>query len=161
MAQSILAYKLRKRFSLDMQFSQNHRANYGASFKALKVMLLPLKYQIFCFLSKFVLFTQASRKQIHISKIWLCHFLVYIAKHPHAKNEEHPLSRSWEKWVTDRQTDKQMDRWPGLMLQELFHKDGGLIMFYRNLRIKLSKIIWLDCEPYAMDQYKINAKDKD
>ena len=105
MAQSILAYKLRNRFSLDMQFSQNHRANYGASFKALKVMLLPLKCQIFCFLSKFVLFTQASRKQILISKIWLCHFLVYIAKHPHAKNEEHPLSRSWEKWV-----DGQMNR---------------------------------------------------
>ena len=47
------------------------------------------------------------------------------------------------------------------MLQELFRKDGGLIMFYRSVRIKLSKIIWLDCKPYAMDQYKINAKDKD
>ena len=64
------------------------------------------------------------------------------------------------RWV-DPEKSESMDRWTGLMLQELFRKDGGLIMFYRNVRIKLSKIIWLDCESYAMDQYKINAKDKD
>ena len=63
--------------------------------------------------------------------------------------------------MSHRQTDRQMERLTGLMLQELFRKDGGLIMFYRSVRIKLSKIIWLDCKPYAMDQYKINAKDKD
>ena len=33
------AHKLRKRFSPGMQFSQNHIANHGASFKAQKVML--------------------------------------------------------------------------------------------------------------------------
>ena len=37
------AYKLRTRFSADMQFSQNHIADYGASFKTQKVMLPPVK----------------------------------------------------------------------------------------------------------------------
>ena len=69
-----------------MQFSQNHIANYGASFKAQKVMLPSLKCQIFCFWSKFVSITQLSRQQIQFSTLLLCHFLVHIAKYPHAKN---------------------------------------------------------------------------
>ena len=99
---------LRTRFSPDIQSSQNYIAKYGASFKAQKVMLPPLKWQIFHLLSKFVLFTQLSRKQIvttivtTISQNLVLHFLVYMAKYPHAKNKEHPLSRSWEKCVTDR-----------------------------------------------------------
>ena len=61
-----------RRAILTKSYSQlwDHRT----SFKAQKVMLPSLKCQIFRFLSKFVLFNQLSRKQIYISKIWLCHF---------------------------------------------------------------------------------------
>ena len=110
MAENILAYKLRTRFSPDMKFSQNHIANYGSSFKAQKIILPPLKCRIFRFLSKFVLFTQLSRKQIHISKIWLCHFLVYIAKYPYAKKIKNIHLVDPEK-MCHRQTDRQTDRW--------------------------------------------------
>ena len=68
-----------------MQFSQNHIANYGASFKAQKVILSSLKCQIFYYWSKFVSFTQLSRQQKQFSKLSLRHFLVYMAKYPHAK----------------------------------------------------------------------------
>ena len=54
-------------FSPDMQILQNHIAIYGTPFKAQRVMLPPLKCQLFY-------------------KIWLCHVLVYMAKYPHAKN---------------------------------------------------------------------------
>ena len=110
MAESILAYKLRTRFSPDMQFSQNHIAKYGASFKAQKVMWPPLKCQIFSFLSKFVLFTQLFRKQIQFSKI-LCQFLVYMAKYPRKKIKNIQWVDSEKNYVTDRQTDRQTDRW--------------------------------------------------
>ena len=45
-----LVYKLRTRFSPDMQFSQNHIAKNGSSSKAQKVILPPLsvKYSAFC-----------------------------------------------------------------------------------------------------------------
>ena len=69
-------------------FFTNHIANYGALFKAQKVILPSLKCHIFHFWSipTFVPFTQLPRQQKQSSKIWLCHFLVYMAKHPHAKN---------------------------------------------------------------------------
>ena len=35
-------------------------------------------------------------------------------------------------------TDKQMDGQTGLVLYEPFHKDGDLITFFRNSKIKLS-----------------------
>ena len=38
-------YNLRHRFFPDIQFSQNHIASYGASFKTQKVMLPSLKCQ--------------------------------------------------------------------------------------------------------------------
>ena len=91
MAERILAYKLRTKFSADMQLSQNHIANYGASFKAQKVLLPLLKYSA---LVQICLVYQLSRQQIQFFKIWHCHFLVYVAKYPHVKNQEHPLSRS-------------------------------------------------------------------
>ena len=82
-----LVYNLKTRFFQDMRFSQNHIVNYGALFKAQKVMLPLLKCQTcYYFWLKFVLFTQLSRQQIQFSKIWLCHFLVYMAKCPHAQN---------------------------------------------------------------------------
>ena len=68
-----------------MQFSQNHIANYGAPFKAQKIMLPSLKCQIFHFWSTFASHTQLSRQQIQSSKLSLCHFLVYMTKYPHAK----------------------------------------------------------------------------
>ena len=55
---------------------------------------------------------------------------------------------------TDRQTDRLMDRQTELILQDQFHKDGRLIMFFKNSKIKFSYIIWLDCEPYGKNQYK-------
>ena len=66
---SILVYKLRTRFSSDMQFLQNYIAIYGASRKAQKVMPPLLKCQIFCFWSKFALFTHLSRQQKQFLKI--------------------------------------------------------------------------------------------
>ena len=42
--ESILVYHLRSRFFADIMFSQNHEANYEASFAAQKVMLPSLKY---------------------------------------------------------------------------------------------------------------------
>ena len=89
-----------------MQFLQNHIAIYGASFKAQKVMLPPLICQTFCFWSKFVLFTQLSRQKIQFSKIWLCHFLVNMAKYPDVKKLR--ISRvDPKKNVSDRQTDSR------------------------------------------------------
>ena len=95
-----------------MQFLQNQIAIYGASLEAQKVMLPPLKCQIFCFWSKIlllVLFTQWPRQQIQFLKIWLCHLLVYMAKYPHAKNwETHRVDP--EKNVIDRQASRQTSR---------------------------------------------------
>ena len=51
----ILDYDLRTSFFLDMQFSQNHIANYGRSFKTQKELLLSLECPIFCFWSKFLI----------------------------------------------------------------------------------------------------------
>ena len=104
----ILAYNLRSRFFPDIQFSQNHIANYGASIKAQKLMLPSLKCQLFCFWSKFVSFTQFSRQQIQFSKYSLCHFLVNMAKYPHAKNLK-IQSGFWGKCVTDGRTDRWTD----------------------------------------------------
>ena len=39
-------------------------------------------------------------------------FSIYV-KTSSCKNQENPLSRSWEKCVTDGQIDRQMDRWTG------------------------------------------------
>ena len=50
----------------------------------------------------------------------------------------------------DRQTDGQMNRTAFI---GPFHKDGGLILFFRNLRVKCSQFIWVDCEPYGKNQY--------
>ena len=56
-------------------------------------MLPLLKCQIFHFWSKFILFTQLSRQKTQFSELPLCHFLGYMAKHPHAKNLKNPPSR--------------------------------------------------------------------
>ena len=87
----------------------------------------PLKCRIFRFLSKFVLLTQLSRKQIHISKIWLCHFLVYIAKYPYAKKIKNIHLVDPEK-MCHRQTDKQTDRWTNEQNS-----------FYRTPSVKMGK----------------------
>ena len=81
------ACRLRTRFSPDTQFSQNHVGNYRASIKAQNLMLAPIN-------AEFVLFTQLSRQHIQFSNTCLCHFLVYIANYPQAKDKEHPLSIS-------------------------------------------------------------------
>ena len=100
----------------DIQFLQNYIANYGASFKAQKVMPPSLKCQIFCFWSKFASFTQLSRQQTQFSKLSPCHFLLYLAKYLHAKNLKNSPSRSWGKCIKDRRADRQKDRWTGLIL---------------------------------------------
>ena len=99
------AYNLRTRFFQDMLFSQNDIANYETSFKTLKVMLSPLKCQIFHSCSRFVLLTQLSRQQIQFSKTHLCHFFKYIWKNILMQK----MSRSWEKSVTDWRTDRWTD----------------------------------------------------
>ena len=127
-----MVYNLRSRFFPDIQFSQNHIGSYGASFKAQKIMLPSLKCQIFQFLS----FSQLSRQQTQFSKLSLGHFLVYMAKYPHAKNFKNPLSRSWGKRITD---DGRTDRWTDepdwFCSNHVFRK--GSIMFFGNSRIKL------------------------
>ena len=50
--------------------------------------MLLLKFQIFGFWSKFILFTQLSRQQIQFSKIWLCHILVNKAKNYKKKKKK-------------------------------------------------------------------------
>ena len=57
-----------------MQFSQNYIAIYGASFKAQKVMLPPLKCQIFCFWSKFVYTKNSLHKKYNFPKSGLVIF---------------------------------------------------------------------------------------
>ena len=47
-----------------------------------------------------------------------------------------------------------MDRRTGLILQDPFHKDGGLIMFFGNSRRQFSLIIWLDCKRYGKNKCK-------
>ena len=157
-----MAFNL-KRFFRNMQFLQNHIANYGASFKAQKVMLPSLKCQISHFWSKFVSFTQLSRQQIQYSKLSLCHFLVYMVKYSHAENLKNLLSRPWGKCLTDRRwTDEQdwfywtstaMDRWTRLILLDTYRKDGSSIMLFGDSRIKFAQIMWLDCEPCGNNQY--------
>ena len=51
---------------------------------------------------------------------------------------------------TDGQTD---DGQRGLILYNPFCKDGGMIMFFENLRIKFSQIICLNYEPHRKIQY--------
>ena len=66
-------------------------------------MLPSLKCQIFYFWSKFVSFTELSRKQIQFLKIQLCHFLVYVRKLRKSRvDPEKNASRQ-----TDRQTNGQ------------------------------------------------------
>ena len=72
-------------------------------------MLPPIKCQIFCFSSKFVLLTQLSRQQIQLSTTWLCHFLVYMGKYPHAEKLRISTEYILSKCVTDRKTYRQTD----------------------------------------------------
>ena len=134
-----MVYNLRTRFSLDLHFSQNHIVNYGASFKGKKVTLPSLKCQVFRFWSEFVSFIQLFRQQIQFSKIWLCHFLVYMAKYPHTKKYENPLSRSCEERVIDWRRDRKIDR-----RTERCTLDT----------VEFSYITWTDGELYGNNQYK-------
>ena len=134
--ESILAYNFRTRSFSYMQFSHNHIANYGASFKIQKVMLLLLKCQIFYFLSQLVSFTQLCRQQKQFSKIWLSQYLAYMVKYSHPKIKK-------IHWVDPdknaSQIDGQTDRWT----DELDW--GGLIMFFQKFekKIFLNNLAWL------------------
>ena len=138
LVESALAYNLRTRFFAEMQFWQNDKANYGASFKGWKVMSPLLKCQIFCFRSKFVFFTELLRQQIQFSKIWICHFLYIwqniliqkIKKIHWADPEKNAL-----------QTGRQADRWTDK--QDWFYRIPSAKMdvssrFLENSRIKFS-----------------------
>ena len=98
------AYNLRTRFFQDMLFSQNDIANYETSFKTLKVMLSPLKCQIFHSCSRFVLLTQLSRQQIQFSKTHLVTFLSIYEKISSCKKWVDPEKNLSQ---TDGQTDGQ------------------------------------------------------
>ena len=86
-------YNLRTRLSPDMQFSKNHKANYGASFKAKKNDVAFDKMPNILFLSKFDSLTQLSRPQVQYSNMWHCHFFIIYVRCPHAKNKENSSSR--------------------------------------------------------------------
>ena len=122
-------YLLRIKFFPVMQFSQNGILNCGASFKAKKIMLHLLKCQTFHFWSKFVSFTQSSRQHfpksgfVTFQYIWRNALILKIKK-------THRVDLEKNAPQTDGQT--------GLILQDPFYKDESLIMFFGNLRIKLS-----------------------
>ena len=78
-------------------------------------MLPLLKSQIFQFWSKFVSFSQVTSQQIGFSKLWLCHFLVYIAKLPHAKKLRKPTEKILRK-MHHRWRNRHMARRTGLIL---------------------------------------------
>ena len=151
MVESTLAYNLKTNFFADLQFLQSHIANYVASFKAQKVMLPSLKCQIICFWSSFVLFTELSRQQIQLLKIWICHLIVCMAKYPHAKKIKKIH------WVVKNvsHTDGQAERmnwtdFTGPLPQKwrfdhVFQKCENKIFF---------KTIWLHYEPYNKNHYK-------
>ena len=75
----------------------------------------------------------------------LCHFLVYMAKYPHAKKKstEYILRKMCHRRMA-RQTDGQMNRTDFV----------GCLLFDYVFRKFENKIIWLDCEPYGNNQYK-------
>lgn len=69
-----------------------------------KIIPLKLKHQIFRFRSKFDFFTQFSRQEINFQK---SHFLVFMVKCFHVKNQENPLvNSSLEK--RHRRAERQM-----------------------------------------------------
>ena len=125
--ESILVYNLRTRFFPDIQFLQNHIANNEASFKAQKVVLPSLKCQVLCFWSKFVSFTQLSRKQVQFSKIWLFNFLLFMAKYPHPKLEKiHWVYPDKNASQTEGYTDRWTDWWADE--QEWFYRTPSVNM---------------------------------
>ena len=69
-----------------MQFLQNHIANYDTKSNAQKVMLSPLKMPNIRLLVQTCLAYPIIWTTNTFSKIWLCHFLLYMAEYPHAKN---------------------------------------------------------------------------
>ena len=75
-------------------------------------MLSQLKCQIFCFWSKFVLFTQLSRHQLQFFNIWLSLFRIYGKISSCKKLRMSRVDPAKNVSRTDRQTDRQKD---GLM----------------------------------------------
>ena len=74
-----------------------------------KKLLPMLKHQIFHFWSKFDSLTQLSQQKIKAWKIQPCHLLVFMAKCSHIKNQENPLTSTWEKHFTVRCMHRRMD----------------------------------------------------
>ena len=134
--------------------SQNHKANYGTSFKVQKVMLPSLKYLIFRFWSKFVLFTQLSRQQNRIFRnLALSLFSIYdnISSFKKLrKSTEWTQGKMRCRWI-NRPTDGQKNRidFTGSLPQRW--RFNHIFQIFEN---KILKIIWLDCEAYGKNQYK-------
>ena len=105
--ESILIYTLKTRFFQTMQLSQNHIANYGASFKAQKVMLPLLKCQIFRIWSKCLVYRIIYTTNTIFQNLALSLFSIYGKIYSY-KKLEYPPSRSWKN-ASDGQTDRH--RW--------------------------------------------------
>ena len=83
LAENILAYKLRNAFSRHGFFTESYSHLWDITW---------------------------STKSNSTMKIWLWHFLVYMAKYPHGKKNENIHWVDPEKNVTDRQAGRQRDR---------------------------------------------------
>ena len=131
MADSILSYHLRIRlfFPRYAVFTNSYSQLWGI-----------IKSKIFCFSSKFVSLTQLPTQQIQFFKIQLCNFLVHMVNVLTQKIKEiHPVDLEKNVSQTDEQTDVQTDiRTNRTNFIDSSLKDGGLIMFLKNSRIKFS-----------------------
>ena len=108
---SILAYNLKNRFFPQTQFSQNHIANYSASFTAQKAMLPSLKCHIFRFWSKFVSSTQLSRQRSIFQNMTLLLFSIYGKIYSCKKIKKiHGVDPEKNASQTNGQKDGQMNR---------------------------------------------------
>ena len=139
MAENILAYKSRTRFSPDMQLLQNHIAIYGASLETQKVMLTQLKCQIFCFWS---CLPDYLDNKYNLQKSGFVTFQ-YTGQNIMSKIKK--SSRSWEKCIIDRQADRQKD---GLMnstdfIEPLLQRQRFHHVFQKFENKTLNHLAWL------------------
>ena len=116
-----------------------------------KIMLPSLEYRIFYFWLKFF------RLPNYLDNIFQNPALSYLSIYGEMswcktfRKSTKQILRKMHHWRMDRQTNGWTERTDFI---GLFCKDGSLIMFFGNMRIKFSWIIWLDSEKYGKDWYK-------
>ena len=134
---SVLAYNLRASFFADMQFSQNGIAHYGA-LKTQKSNVTLIKMpNVLLFIQTCLVYPIMQTTNAASQNTALSLFRIY-GKISSCKKLRKPTKQFLKKMCcrwTGRQTDGQMKRTDFI---GPFHKDEGLIMFFRNSRIQFS-----------------------